>query len=120
MNHDNSKAFGPLAALDNQAPFAEPWQAQVMALAFAASGNGVFSPAQWSEALGRELRWKEADAPPDDRAIYYQAALRALETLLLASGKLTCETVKRREAAWRQAYLDTPHGMPVELRLSAP
>ncbi len=113
MNPDSQKVFGPLTVQDSEAPFAEPWQAQVMALAFAASEKGLFSPSQWSGALGTEL-WKNETAP-DDRASYYQAALRALETLLLASGELTRDTVTNREADWRRAYLNTPHGMPVEL-----
>ena len=111
--------FGPLATQDNEAPFAEPWQAQVMALAFAASQKGNFSATEWSEALGTELRKNEMDETPDDRTSYYQAALRALETLLHASGKLVQESVTIRETEWRRAYLNTPHGMPVELSAGA-
>jgi nitrile hydratase accessory protein len=111
--------FGPLATKDNDAPFAEPWQAQVMALAFAASQNGIFSPTQWSEALGSELRKNEAEGALDDRTSYYQAALRALETLLLSNGKLARESIAHRETEWRRAYLNTPHGMPVELDAGA-
>jgi nitrile hydratase accessory protein len=119
LNRDSQKVFGPLATQDNDAPFAEPWQAQVMALAFAASQKGIFSPAQWSEVLGMELRKNEVDGTLDDRINYYQAALRALETLLFASGKLAQETVIHRETEWRRAYLNTPHGMPVELNAGA-
>ena len=119
MYRDSQKVFGPLATQDNDAPFAEPWQAQVMALAFAASQKGIFSPTQWSEALGSELRKNEAEGTPDDRTSYYQAALRALETLLLANGKLAQDTVTHRETEWRRAYLNTPHGMPVELDAGA-
>jgi nitrile hydratase accessory protein len=115
LNGGNHQVFGPLATQDNDPPFAEPWQAQVMALAFAASQKGIFSPTQWSEALGAELRKKDDECISDERAGYYQAALRALETLLLASGMLAQETVIRRETEWRRAYLNTPHGMPVEL-----
>lgn len=115
MNRDSQKVFGPLVTQDNDAPFAEPWQAQVMALAFAASQKGIFSPTQWSEALGTELRKNEVEGLLDDRACYYQAALRAFETLLHTGGNLTAETVARREMEWRRAYLSTPHGMPVEL-----
>ena len=115
MNPDNHKAFGPLVALDKEAPFAEPWQAQVMALALASSEQGIFSPMQWSETLGMELQRNEGEGTTSDRTSYYQAALRTLEILLLASGKLAQETITRREAEWRRAYLNTPHGAPVEL-----
>ena len=90
-----------------------------MALAFAASQKGLFSPADWSEALGTAVRKNNVEGILDDRASYYQAALRALETLLLASGQLAQETVIHREAQWRRAYLNTPHGMPVELSAGA-
>lgn len=119
MYRASQNIFGPLAAQDNDAPFAEPWQAQVIALAFAASQKGIFSPTQWSEAFGSELRKNELHGALDDRTSYYQAALRALETLLLLSGKLDPETVTRREAEWRRAYLNTPHGTPVELDAGA-
>jgi hypothetical protein len=115
LNRDSQKVFGPLATQDSDAPFAEPWQAQVMALAFAASQKGIFSPIRWSEALGTELRKNEVDGAIDDRNSYYQAALRALEILLHTGGNLTQETVMRREMEWRRASLNTPHGMPVEL-----
>ena len=111
MKRASENAFGPLAILDNEAAFAEPWQAQIMALAFALAEKGMFSSAQWSEALGAELHKHEAD----DRTSYYQAALRALEALLLASGNLARANITLREQQWRQAYLATPHGMPVEL-----
>ena len=119
MSRDSQKIFGPLVTQDNDAPFAEPWQAQVMALAFASSEGGIFSPTQWSEALGAELRKDLVDQAPDDRSSYYQAALRALQTLLLKSGALAQESVTHREAEWRRAYLNTPHGMPVELSAGA-
>ena len=116
MNPEGGQAFGPLRAQDSGPPFHEPWQAELMALAFAASEKGIFSPSEWSEALGRELRKKDADEVSDDRSSYYHAALRALETLLLASDSLASEVIASREAEWRRAYLNTPHGMPVELR----
>jgi nitrile hydratase accessory protein len=119
LNRDRQEVFRPLATQDNDAPFAEPWQAQVMALAFAASQKGIFSPAQWSEALGAELRKNGVSGAIDDRTSYYQAALLALETLLHTGGSLTQETVMRREMEWRRAYLNTPHGMPIELSAGA-
>lgn len=119
MYRDSQKVFGPLVTQDNDAPFAEPWQAQVIAFAFAASQKGIFSPAQWSEALGIELRKNKVDGVVDDRTSYYQAALRALESLLRTRGNLSQEAVTRREIEWRRAYLNTPHGMPVELSAGA-
>jgi nitrile hydratase accessory protein len=108
-------AIGPLARRDGEPTFAEPWQAEVLALAFALAEKGVFSAAEWSEALGAELRLAEAAGAPDDHGTYYAAALAALERLVAARGAITVGALSRRTAEWRQAYLHTPHGHPVEL-----
>jgi nitrile hydratase accessory protein len=107
--------IGPLARRDGEPTFAEPWQAQVLGLAFALAENGVFSAAEWSEALGAELRRAEAAGAPDDHGTYYAAALAALERLVAARGGITVAALSRRTAEWRRAYLQTPHGQPVEL-----
>ena len=100
----------PLAAQDHDPAFSEPWQAQVLALAHAACEKGLFTPSQWANALGAELR--EAHIG-DERTAYYEAAVHALETLL--KSQLSPDSIARREEQWRQAYLATPHGQPVEL-----
>jgi nitrile hydratase accessory protein len=94
--------------------FAEPWQAEVLAIAYTLSTRGVFTPGRWSAALGAELRRREAAGAPDTMATYYEAALTALETLAAAAG-IGAGTLDARVEAWRDAYLATPHGQPVEL-----
>jgi nitrile hydratase accessory protein len=111
--------IAPLAGRDGEPTFDEPWQAQVLALAFALADRGVFSAAQWSEALGAELRFAEAQGAPDDHATYYAAALAALERLLAANGGISAAALSARTEAWRRAYLHTPHGQPVELAAGA-
>jgi nitrile hydratase accessory protein len=111
--------IGPLARRDGEPTFAEPWQAEVLALAFALAEKGVFSAAEWSEALGAELRLAEAAGAPDDHGTYYAAALAALERLLAGSGGITANALSRRTEEWRRAYLHTPHGQPVELAAGA-
>ena len=113
MRRDNQ--FAPILVADESAAFAEPWQAQILALVFAASEKGLFTAAEWSEALGAELRSHDAGQAADERAFYYEAALHALETLLISGGTIAQEMVAEREANWRRAYLATPHDMPVEL-----
>jgi nitrile hydratase accessory protein len=107
--------IGPLARRDAEPTFAEPWQAEVLALAFALSERGVFSAAKWSKTLGEELRRAEAQGAADDHETYYAAALAALERLVALAGNVSAEVVSARTEAWRRAYLETPHGQPVEL-----
>jgi nitrile hydratase accessory protein len=95
--------------------FDEPWQAQVLAIADALSGAGAFSATEWSRVLGDEIRHAEESKAPDSAAIYYQAALNALERLLIGADITTPDAIADRQAAWARAYLATPHGQPVKL-----
>ncbi len=115
MSPSESRALGPLARRDDEPVFDEPWQAQVLALAFNLIEKGVFSTSQWSDALGAELKRAEACDEPDVSQTYYQSALAALEALLAADGRIAADNLTTRIEAWRRAYLNTPHGQPVEL-----
>ena len=105
------EAIAPLAARDGEATFAEPWQAQVLAIAFALTEGGACTPAEWSEALGAELARAADHNASDDAETYYHAALRALERL----AGISPTQLASRASQWRDAYLTTPHGQPVKL-----
>ncbi len=88
--------------------FAEPWEAQIFALAVELGRGGAFAPSEWSAVLGAEL-----SAAADDR--YYAAWLSAVERLVIAKGLADADALAERRAAWARAYESTPHGRPVEL-----
>ena len=115
MSATNARQFAPLARLDDEPTFDEPWQAQILALAFTLSQAGLFTPVEWSDALGAKLRSATERGEPDDQATYYAAALAALEHLVVANGSITHSRLSERVEEWRRAYLNTPHGQPVEL-----
>jgi len=100
--------------------FDEAWQAQVMALAFSLMDRGVFTNARWSDALAAELKAASARHEPDSPTTYYRCAQAALETLLAGDGQVPQQDLAERTDAWRRAYLNTPHGQPVELRAGRP
>ena len=100
------EALAPLASRDGEPTFDEPWQAQVLAIAFALTEQGPHTPAQWSDTLGAELKQAAAAGAPDTLETYYLAALRALERL---AGVSAMRLASRNEQ-WRRAYLTTPHG----------
>jgi len=108
------QTIGPLARADGGPTFDQPWQAQVLAIAASLAARGLFSAGQWSEALGAELRRAAAAGAPDGQGSYYAAALAALERLA-AAAEITPQAIDETAEAWRQAYLATPHGRPVEL-----
>ena len=45
--------------------FAEPWQAHAFALALALQERGVFSAAEWADALAREIAAAQRAGDPD-------------------------------------------------------
>lgn len=112
---NESDALGPLVRSDEGPVFEEGWQAQILALAFNLVDRGQFTAVQWSEALGAELASASQRGEIDDSDTYYKAVMTALEKLLHAQDSLPCEMLDQRTEAWRQAYLRTPHGQPVEL-----
>ena len=83
----------PLARRDGEPAFEDAWQAELLALAYALSDKGVFTPTEWSEALGAELRQASARGEPDDQNTFYGAALSALERLILRDGRVTVEAL---------------------------
>lgn len=106
----------PLKCRDDEAAFAEPWQAQVMAVASALVAAGRFTAAQWSETLGAEIAKANAAGAPDNAATYYQSALEALERLSKEQALTDAAQLSARKSAWIEAYEHTPHGQPVELK----
>src|SRR5437867_10652389 len=99
--------------------FAEPWQAQAFALAVKLSEQGHFTWKEWAAALAHELKAAADRGEPDDGSRYYQHWLAALERLVTAKSLTDSAALLARKAAWAEAYRHTPHGKPVELKLSA-
>ena len=115
MSSPEQDALKPLKKMESEPVFEELWQAQVLAMADAMVAKGAFSSSAWSEALGAALKSAAAAGAEDTSQTYYEAALKALESLLDGNGAVPAETLQERREAWRQAYLSTPHGSPVEL-----
>ena len=95
--------------------FAEPWEAQAFALALKLHEAGHFTWREWTEALSAEIKAAQARGDPDLGDTYYRHWLAALERLAAEKGLVPAGDLSRRKAAWRQAFLDTPHGQPVVL-----
>jgi nitrile hydratase accessory protein len=93
--------------------FGEPWQATAFALAVHLSERGAIPWHEWSAALGREIGAAAGDPAQVDG--YFEHWLRALERICAEKGMIDPAEIRTRQEAWRRAYLDTPHGEPVEL-----
>lgn len=102
----------PRLPRDAEGPiFAEPWQAQAFALTLKLHEAGAFSWPEWAAALSEEL----AGDPDDDGTRYYEHWVAALERLATQRSLTKDDELARRKAAWREAYVHTPHGRPVSL-----
>ena len=114
----SSEIFNNLPSLprDQDGPvFNEPWEAQVFALAVHLSETGSFPWSEWVEVFSQEIAAAQAQGGPDLEHTYYQCWLNALERLCATKGLVEPAVIHRRREEWRRAYLNTPHGQPVEL-----
>jgi nitrile hydratase accessory protein len=93
--------------------FAEPWQAQAFALTLQLQATGLFTWAEWAEALGSEIREHLAHGGCTDGSDYYERWSEALEHLVIAKGVSSHAALDETSASWVRAAEATPHGMPV-------
>ncbi len=107
-----SLAEVPALPRDDEGPvFKEPWEAQAFAMTVKLHQAGVFTWPEWVDALSAEI----ASAGADTDKPYYALWLAALEKLVAGKGVASFAEMGTLKDAWRDAYLGTPHGQPVEL-----
>jgi nitrile hydratase accessory protein len=95
--------------------FKQPWEAKAFALAVRLSEAGCFTWPEWVKFFSHEIRAAQEQGDADLGDTYYQHWLSALERICTAKGLVGDEDMHRRKAAWRRAYLNTPHGQPIDL-----
>jgi nitrile hydratase accessory protein len=95
--------------------FREPWEAKAFAMAVRLAEQGVFTWAEWTEALSGEIAVARAAGEPDLGDTYYMYWMHALEALLAQKTSVAMADIAVRAEDWRRAYLNTPHGQPIEL-----
>ena len=93
--------------------FSEPWQAQAFAMTVALHQQGVFTWAQWAQALSNEIKQDKSD----DGSQYYHHWLNALEQLVLTKNLAIKQELHLLEDAWQLAIENTPHGQPLEINV---
>ena len=98
--------------------FAEPWQADAFAMVAALTEAGVFTAAEWSDALGAAIRSARAAGDPDLGDTYYHHWVAALESLCVTRAEIAKAAIDECQQDWRRAYENTPHGQPVERRVN--
>lgn len=102
-------------ALSATTAFDEPWQAQAFACAILLSQRGLFTWAEWSEVFGATIKDDPERPGESHNDAYFRQWLAALEQLVEIKQATSQTEIDLRQGAWREAYLNTPHGAPVEL-----
>lgn len=118
MNETEKKFCQNLPSLpkDNKDPvFNEPWQAQAFALAVSLCEKGYFTWSEWVDIFSNQVTLAQQAGDPDLGDTYYSHWLNALETIVDKKKMVNFPDMQQRKAAWKQAYLNTPHGQPIEL-----
>ncbi len=95
--------------------FAAPWQAQAFAMAVRLSEEGHFTWPEWVQYLSAEIASSIDGGAGNSLDIYYRQWLSALEKLVADKGLASAREMSQRQGDWRRAYLNTPHGEPIEL-----
>jgi nitrile hydratase accessory protein len=90
------------------APFEEPWQAQLFALTVALNEAGHFAWSEWAEVFGPRVQGVGAEH-------YWEIWSEALVALLEAKGIAAASDVLALTERWQAAARATPHGKPILL-----
>lgn len=95
------------------AAFEAPWHGQVFALTVALNESGMFAWPEWASMFGARLAHEGADHPLDGSDDYYRVWVATLEEMVVAKGMCAPDALAGMKALWTEAFLTTPHGLPV-------
>ncbi len=98
---------------DPDAPFAEPWHAQIFALTHKLAQAGHYTWPEWAARFSTRRAASAKAGARDGDETYYDDWLATFEQLLIDKGLADSAALSELKDAWEQAYLDTPHGQPV-------
>jgi len=118
MNKTTQKLYDNLPDLpkdEKGSVFNEPWQAQAFALAVSLCDEGHFTWSEWVDVFSEQVKLAQQSGDPDLGDTYYSHWLNALEVIVSNKQIVGLGDMKERKEAWRQVYLHTPHGKPIEL-----
>ena len=107
--------IAPDASAADSASFEHPWQAQVFSLIVYLHQAGQFSWKAWVDVFSDEIKASPMQEGESINDAYYRQWVSAAEKMLLSLELTGKDDIALRTDEWRQAYLNTPHGMPVVL-----
>lgn len=106
----------PLQPRDESGPvFNAPWEAQAFGLVVALHEAGAFTWPEWADYLSKAIADAQAAGDADLGDSYYAHWLAALERIASDKNLTNSTELSARRDAWHSAYLQTPHGQPIQL-----
>jgi len=96
-------------------PFNEPWHAQIFAITVHLNEQGHFDWNDWSKVFSIALSSKDSENLIINDDDYYLIWLKTLEKFLGETGKIQSDEIMQYFRDWQAAFLNTPHGQPVNL-----
>ena len=109
---------GVSQAQDGSPVFAEPWQAQAVAMVLSLHQRGLYTWPEWARALAEQIASAQAHGDVDRGDTYYRHWLTALESIVTGKGAATRDELTQTQQAWDRAADRTPHGQPIQLQPS--
>ena len=100
---------------ENHQPFDLPWHAEVFAVTVHLSEQGLFSWAEWTDAIGEQINKATLTRQIDGSDDYYNLWLKALIELISTKGITDAKAITDVQKRWADAHRNTPHGKPVKL-----
>ena len=95
--------------------FSIPWQADAFVTAVSLSHNGLYRWSEWVENFSSVISTYPQQENETSEEAYYRQWLLSLENMLNQKNIFSTSEIDTRTEKWRRAYLNTPHGHPVEL-----
>ena len=92
--------------------FQSPWEARAFAMALALHGKGLFTWAEWAEALSSEIQREQKHGTSETELPYYVHWLAALEKLVITKGVTSAGMLSVLRDQWDIAARETAHGEP--------
>lgn len=95
--------------------FEAPWHAQAFAVTVHLNERGAFTWPEWARVFSDVLADHGLNKQLNGGDDYFLAWVAALEQICAVKGLAEAAQLAKLKVAWEEAYLNTPHGAPVQL-----
>ena len=115
------KLFGSIALVvwsdvySPSAVFEMPWHAEIFAMTVHLHKEGLFSWPDWTERFSDALARAGAHYNLNGSNDYYNVWLDTFVQFIAEKGITSEPAIDFMSEKWREAYVHTPHGMPVTI-----